>query len=127
MKIFARAGLAGAMMLSFAGCAQLGGVAAPPPAAVAAPPQPYAGLASGALGAGLDNGDRTAANKAEADALGSGDRKTWRGDDGAYGYVVPGAASGDCRDFTHTIYVNGRPQLGRGTACKADGGWKLKG
>ncbi len=124
MKILARVGFAGAMMFSLAGCAQLGG-APPPPAAVASPPPPYAGLVSGALGAGLDNGDRTAANKAESDALASGDKKTWRGDDGAYGYVAPGAANGDCRDLTHTVYINGRPRVGKGTACKADGGWKL--
>ena len=53
-------------------------------------------------------------------------KKTWRGDDRAYGYVAPGAANGDCRDLTHTVYINGRPRVGKGTACKADGGWKLK-
>lgn len=127
MKILTRAGLAGAMMFSLAGCAQLGGVTPPPPAAVAPPPPPYAGLASGALGASLDDADRTAANKAESGALASGDKKTWRGDDGAYGYVAPGAANGDCRDLTHTVYINGRPRVGKGAACKADGGWKLKG
>ncbi len=125
MKSLARAGIAGAMMISLAGCAKLGG-SAPPPVAVAPPPPPYAGLASGALGASLDEADRTAANSAESAALASGDRKTWRGDDGAYGYVAPGAANGDCRDFTHTVYINGRPQVGKGAACKADGGWKLK-
>ena len=124
MKSLARAGAAGAMMVSLAGCAQLGG--SPPPPAAVAPPPPYAGLASGALGANLDAADRTAANNAEIAALNSGDRKTWRGDDGAYGYVAPGAASGDCRDFTHTVYINGRPQVGKGAACKAGGGWKLK-
>ncbi|MGO8738319.1 hypothetical protein [Rhodoblastus sp.] len=129
MKIMARAGAAGALTISLAmslaGCAQMGGSAAPPPAVAAAPP-PYMGLASGALGASLDEADRTAANKAESSALASGDRKTWRGDDGTYGYVAPGAANGDCRDLTHTVYINGRPQVGKGTACKADGGWKLK-
>ncbi|WP_298355507.1 hypothetical protein [Rhodoblastus sp.] len=125
MKNLARAGVAGAMMVSLAGCAQLGGSPPPPPAAVG-PAPPYAGLASGVLGASLDAADRTAANNAEIAALNSGDRKTWRGDDGTYGYVAPSAANGDCRDFTHTVYINGRPQVGKGTACKADGGWKLK-
>ncbi len=125
MKILARAGAAGAMMLSLAGCAQMGGSAPPPPAAMAPPPPPYAGLASRTLGASLDEADRTAANNAELAALASGDRKTWRGDDGTYGYVAPGAANGDCRDFTHTVYINGRPQVAKGTACRANGGWKL--
>ncbi|MCI4680532.1 hypothetical protein K9U39_04045 [Rhodoblastus acidophilus] len=127
MKILARAGAASAMMLLLGGCAtQLGG-APPPAAATSAPlPGPYAGLADGLLGASLDAADKTAANNAEIAALNSGDRKTWRGDDGTYGYVAPGAANGDCRDFTHTVYFNGRPKVGKGTACKADGGWKLK-
>ncbi len=73
MKSLARAGIAGAMMISLAGCAKLGG-SAPPPVAVAPPPPPYAGLASGALGASLDEADRTAANSAESAALASGDR-----------------------------------------------------
>ena len=84
------------------------------------------GLASGSLGDSLGAASRTAANNAEAAALSSGDRKTWRGDDGAYGYVAPGAAAGDCRKISHTIYINGRPKVGEGTACRApDGGWKL--
>jgi surface antigen len=29
-----------------------------------------------------------------------------------------------CRQYTHTIYVNGQPQAARGTACKnPDGSW----
>ena len=124
--ILARVGFASALLLFVAGCAtQLGGASAPP-AAAPAPPPPYEGLASGAFGASLSPTDKTAANNAEVAALNGGDRKTWRGDDGAYGYVAPGASSGDCRDFVHTVYINGRPKVGNGTACKADGGWKLK-
>jgi surface antigen len=30
----------------------------------------------------------------------------------------------DCRDYTHTIYIDGRPQTMRGTACRnPDGTW----
>lgn len=130
MKSLARAGFACAVFISLAGCATSPESAPPPVATPAAPiaPAPYAGLASGPLGASLDPVSRTAADGAEVAALNSGDRKTWRGDDGSYGYVTPGAASGDCRDVSHTIYINGRPKVGTGTACRApDGGWKLKG
>ena len=31
----------------------------------------------------------------------------------------------DCRDYTHTIYINGRPETARGTACRQpDGTWR---
>lgn len=123
----ARAGFACAVLVALSGCAISMGEAPPPPAAAAVPPPPYAGLASGSLGESLDAADKTAANNAEAAALNSGDRKTWRGDDGAYGYVAPGPANGDCRDISHTVYVNGRPKVGKGTACKTPEGWKLNG
>ncbi|MDI9848240.1 hypothetical protein QM467_09275 [Rhodoblastus sp. 17X3] len=123
----ARAGLACALLVSLSGCATTTPEATAPAAAAAAvaPPPPYTGLASGSLGGSLDAVSRTAANNAEIAALNSGERKTWRGDDGAYGYVAPGAATGDCRELSHTIYINGRPQIGKGTACRAAGGWKL--
>jgi surface antigen len=130
VKIVARAGFVCAVVLSLSGCGASSPENAPQVSATTAPPvapAPYAGLASGPLGASLDSASRTAADGAEAAALSSGERKTWRGDDGSYGYVTIGAASGDCRDISHTIYVNGRPKVGAGTACKADGGWKLKG
>ncbi len=95
---------------------------------VAAPVAPaYSGLASGAVGKQLDVGDRSAANKAEFDALNSGERKTWRGGNGAYGYAEVGPDKGACRDITHTVYINGRPQVGHGVACRDGGGWKLNG
>jgi surface antigen len=127
--ILARAGMACAILVSLSGCVT-GTSEAPPPAAVAAPapPPPYAGLASGALGDSLGAANKSTADNAEVAALSSGERKTWRGDDGVYGYIAPGAATGDCRDFSHTIYINGRPKTGNGAACRTpDGGWKLKG
>jgi surface antigen len=31
----------------------------------------------------------------------------------------------NCRQFTHTIYIDGRPQTARGTACRnPDGTWQ---
>jgi len=119
----ARAGFACIALVSLAGCASAPNQA-PAAAAVSAP---YFGLASGALGASLDAFDKQAANKAEATALNSGDRKTWRGDDGAYGYVAPGPLNDGCRNITHTVYINGRPKVGTGSACRSGGGWTLKG
>jgi len=128
----ARAGFALTVLISLSACnstapAEPPVVAAPSaPAAPMAPP-PYIGLADGSLGQGLDAASRSAANKAEIAALSSGERKTWRGENGAYGYVAPGAANGDCREVTHTVYINGRPHEGKGTACKSGEGWKLNG
>ncbi|WP_374547509.1 hypothetical protein [Rhodoblastus sp.] len=131
MNSLARAGFACAVLVSLAGCATPGAepqVSAPAAAPTPVAPPPYVGLASGAFGDSLDAANKTTANNAEVAALTSGERKTWRGDDGVYGYVAPGAANGDCRDFSHTVYINGRPKTGNGSACRApDGGWKLKG
>ena len=48
-------------------------------------------------------------------------------DDGSYGYVAPAAGTGDCRDFVHTVYINGRPRVGKGSACRQGDSWKLNG
>ena len=50
-------------------------------------------------------------------------------DNGRYGDVVPSRpykrGTADCRDYTHTIYIDGRPQTMRGTACRnRDGTWR---
>lgn len=90
------------------------------------------GLVGGTIGAALDDQDRQRAQAAEMQALeyGSpGAPVSWRGDNGNYGTVVPGPAyarggSPKCREYTHTIYVNGQPQTARGTACRnPDGTW----
>jgi surface antigen len=53
----------------------------------------------------------------------------WRNpDSGRYGSVVPGPSYSDrgrnCRAYTETIYIDGRPQTARGTACRnPDGSW----
>ena len=128
MFSLARAGLALVALAALSGCGTTS-ADTPPPAAAAVvaplPPPPYVGLASGLLGQSLTANGRSAADKAELAAVSSGERKTWRGDDGSYGYIAPGASTGDCRDFTHTIYINGRPTVGSGKACKAGDSWKL--
>lgn len=126
MVSLTRAGLALVGLACLSACNIGSGGETPPPAAaaVAPAPPPYVGLA-GSLGQSLNAFSREAANKAELAALTTGETRTWRGDDGSYGYAAPGAANGDCRELTHTIYINGRPTSGKGKACKVDGGWKL--
>ena len=59
----------------------------------------------------------------------SGAPVAWRNpDSGRYGNVVPGPAyqtnGGYCRQYTHTVYIDAKPQIERGTACrKPDGSW----
>jgi surface antigen len=84
------------------------------------------------IGAALDDEDKRRAYAAQVDALESGRSGapvSWRNpDSGRYGTVVPGPAfkeaGRDCRSYTHTIYVEGKPQTARGTACRnVDGTW----
>src|SRR5664280_1532414 len=88
------------------------------------------------IGAALDDEDKQRAYDAQLEALErgpSGAPVSWRNpDSGRYGTVVPGPAYQDagrnCRSFTHTIYIDGRPQTARGTACRnPDGGWTALG
>ena len=129
--------------------ASLGTPAVPPVPGEGAPTAPPAAPVSmgafldGPIGARLAMGDRDSAFKAETAALSTGDRKSWRGQKGTYGFVVPsavetpapaasdaapGAAPGECRSFTHTIFFAGRPQVGHGTGCREpDGSWQITG
>ncbi len=84
------------------------------------------------IGASLDAEDKKRAYEAQMNALESGPSGapvSWKNpDSGRYGTIVPGPAyveSGhNCRSFTHTIYIDGRPQTARGTACRnPDGTW----
>ena len=90
------------------------------------------GLIGNRIGASLDEDDRQRAYAAEVEALERGPAGApvgWRNPgNGRYGSVVPGPAYVDngrnCRAFTETIYIDGRPQTARGTACRnADGSW----
>ena len=90
------------------------------------------GLIGGMIGNSLDQQDQARARAAETQALEYGNPGapvSWRGDSGAYGTIVPGPAyarggSPKCREFTHTIYIDGQPQTARGSACRnPDGTW----
>lgn len=107
----------------------------PSPAAPA--PVAMGAFLEGPVGLRLDDADKDAAFKAETQALSTGERRTWRGSKGVYGYVEPGASgsapapadangAGECRTFTHTVYFGGRPQVGHGSGCRApDGTWRI--
>ena len=125
-----------ALGLGLAGCSSVGSGAAPP-AGAAAPVEPAApaiptgaalgGVLGGPIGASLGDSDRQAAWEAQVAALDSGQRRSWRGSHGVFGYVEPGAAMGDgCRAFSQTIYIAGRPNRGHAVGCKQpDGSWKM--
>ena len=104
---------------------------APAPAGVPAPTIPtgaaLGGVLGGPIGASLADDDREAAWQAQVGALNSGQKRSWRGAKGVFGFVEPGAASGDgCRAYSQTIYIAGRPNRGRGVGCRQpDGSWKM--
>ena len=98
------------------------------------------GIIGSEIGRRMDQRDRILAEQAEMEAF-RGERYDvpyrWRNpDNGRYGEVVPGpyyrrAYSGgywDCRDYRHTVYIDGRPEVMRGTACRQpDGSWRTIG
>jgi len=108
-----------------------GGASAPPAAAPALPSgAALGGVLGGPVGAALDQADRQAAYDAQLSALEAGERRSWRGKSGAFGYVEPGpgaeTAQGYCRPYAQTIYIAGRPQRGQGLACRqSDGAWRM--
>lgn len=109
-----------------AGCSSTTDPSAPAAAAVAAVPPPAApGVVGGAIGQSLGEKDRATAIAAQQDAVASGGRKSWRGENGSYGFIVPGAENGSCRDYTHKIFINGRPQEAKGQACRQNGDWRV--
>lgn len=94
------------------------------------------GLIGAEMGRSLDERDRQEALAAEYRALEfgrAGRPVAWRNDSsGNYGEVVVGtgyqANSLDCRDYTHTIYIDGRARVARGAACRQpDGTWRVVG
>ena len=92
------------------------------------------GLISGALGKKIDEGDRHQALNAEFDALEyspAGSNITWISKtSGNHGIITPSqtydVGNLNCRQYTHTIYIDNKPKSARGTACKErDGVWQL--
>ena len=90
------------------------------------------GVIGSKIGRDMDERDRRLAEDAEFDALergGSGRARVWRNEaNGNYGEIVPSRpyrrGEYDCRDYVHTVYMRGRPETMRGTACRnPDGTW----
>lgn len=91
------------------------------------------GIVGSEIGRSMDEQDRRLAREAEFYALEdgpSGQPRRWRNpDNGRYGDVVPSRpyqrSGRDCRDYTHTVYIDGRRETMRGTACRnSDGTWR---
>ncbi|MGH6726165.1 MAG: RT0821/Lpp0805 family surface protein [Pseudolabrys sp.] len=94
------------------------------------------GLIGNRIDAALDDEDKQRAYAAQLDALDrapAGAPRSWENpESGRHGTVVPGPAyqqaGRNCRAFTHTIYINERPQTARRTACQnPDGSWSAVG
>jgi surface antigen len=92
------------------------------------------GLAGGALGDKLDQNDRRLAQENYTRSMEygrTGETSTWRNpDSGHYGEITPTrtyeSASGYCREYKQTIYIDGQATEGVGTACRqSDGTWKV--
>lgn len=90
------------------------------------------GIVGSEIGRSMDQTDRMLAAQAERDAFErgrSGQPVSWRNpDNGRYGEVIPDQpyrrGPQDCRDYTHRVFIDGRPQVMRGTACRnPDGTW----
>ena len=91
------------------------------------------GLIGNQIGRSLDEAERRSASEAEYAALEHGRAgapvKWQSASNGNSGEVIPGPAytvnSSTCRDYMHTIYIDGREQRMRGTACREeDGTWR---
>ncbi|MDF3813980.1 MULTISPECIES: RT0821/Lpp0805 family surface protein [Rhodopseudomonas] len=94
------------------------------------------GLIDAKIGALLDDEDRRLALQAELAALdtgASGAPVPWRNPaSGRFGNIVPGPAyakqGATCRGFSHTVTIEGRLEIARGTACRSDDGpWTAAG
>jgi surface antigen len=90
------------------------------------------GIVGNDIGRSLDARDRELARRAEYEAWESGPPRQpvrWRNpDNGRYGEIIVEdyyyRGPSRCRDFVHRVWIDGRPQAMRGTACRnPDGTW----
>lgn len=90
------------------------------------------GVVGNEIGRSMDAQDRRLAQEAEFAALEEGESgrpRSWRNpDNGRHGEIVPSKpyrrGPQDCRDYTHTVFIDNRRQAMRGTACRnSDGTW----
>ena len=94
------------------------------------------GIVGNQIGKSLDEEDRQMAAAAEYQALEYGQPgapTAWDNPQTRHrGQIVPGKpyqqGGQHCRPYTHTIYIDGRPQVARGNACRnPDGSWTAVG
>ena len=98
------------------------------------PHQCFARRADRELGQYLEERDTQRAAQAEQQAVAQNQAVTWTNPDTGYrGEVVPvdtyQTAEGNlCREYQHTVYIDGRAETATGTACRQpDGTWRLVG
>jgi len=89
----------------------------------------------GEIGKSLDRADRQYMGQTTYNALEngpSGQTARWQNpDSGHYGTVTPQAAyqqgGYNCRQYTQTVYIDGRSEQAHGTACRQpDGSWQIQ-
>jgi surface antigen len=94
------------------------------------------GIVGNEIGRKLDDRDRQLAREAEYDAWERGPPGRpvrWRNpNNGRYGEIVADdyyeRGGSRCRNFVHKVWIDGRPQAMRGTACRnSDGTWSQVG
>jgi surface antigen len=94
------------------------------------------GLVGADVGRSLGEEDRTAALKAEYEALEygrPGQPTIWQSRSGdSHGQILVGSSYQvnrlDCREYTHNVWIGGRPRVVKGTACREpDGVWRIVG
>jgi surface antigen len=83
----------GASLASLSMPASGGAPVAPVDAAPLPVPVNYGGFLGGSVGMKLPEADRKSALAAEDGAVASGERRSWKGDHGVYGFVTPGPTS----------------------------------
>lgn len=94
------------------------------------------GLMGAEVGLSLSDADRAIALKAEYEALEygrAGQPTVWRSRSGDNrGEITVGQTYQvnrlDCREYTHNVWIGGRPRVVRGIACRdPDGAWRVVG
>ena len=91
-------------------------------------------MAGSAIGQRLDEADRRYAANAVQSSLDDGRETTWHNPrSGHRGRFRPKRTYRDeharaCREFDHTIWIDGEPEIASGTACqRRDGSWQIIG
>lgn len=90
------------------------------------------GMLGNSIGSSLDNADRNAYDTVSQHAMETGRVESWKNPtSGNYGTIQPhqqyvNHAGQYCREYTQSIYVEGRKHNAHGTACREeDGTWQI--